>query len=116
WDDDRAPFVMRDTDALFVRWVSLGAGRSAVGWPTSAPQWHGIARVLWCTRGAFVEHPMFGIQLVGGTIYASWSQAGAIDGSLGAPTSEAIAGAEPGSVTQRFERGVLAWSPTRGPS
>ncbi|MCC7537694.1 MAG: C1 family peptidase, partial [Deltaproteobacteria bacterium] len=41
WDDDRAPFVMRDTDALFVRWVSLGAGRSAVGWPTSAPQWHG---------------------------------------------------------------------------
>jgi uncharacterized protein with LGFP repeats len=109
--------VLRATDALFAHWLAAGAARSPYGWPTAPPERtpDGAARALWCTRGVVIDHPRLGAHGVHGAIGSAWLENA---GELGHPIADAapIEGDAPGSVSQRFERGGLAWSPGAGVS
>lgn len=112
-----APFVLRASDPLFARWLALGAARAACGWPLGPGERaeDGVSRVLLCARGVIVWHPRRGAFSIHGPIHAEWSARGGLAGALGAPLEEASVPEDPaGAAVQRFERGVLSWSPGSG--
>jgi len=108
------PLVFRDTDPLYKHWLSLGAARSPLAWPSdpiqTAPD--GATRMLPCTRGVVLAHPRLGARAISGVLYGAWQTRGGLKSDLGFPTEDQRTEGE--GVAQRFERGELTWSPQEG--
>jgi hypothetical protein len=111
------PFALADDDATFAEWQRLGAGRSALGWPSGPVQKSpdGTLRILWCTRGALFEHPTRGVHALFGMLYAYWQSLGGFASNLGAPVGQLEVPNDPREPqTIQLERGKLVWSPSAG--
>ena len=116
-DGDVLPaIVLRESDPLYRHWLTLGAARSPLAWPsdpiTTGPD--GVTRALPCTRGVVLSHPRLGVRAIAGVLFSVWTQRGGLKSGLGFPLAE---GTSEGDVTlQRFEHGELRWSPQGGPA
>ena len=110
------PITLPNSEPLYVRWVELGAGRSALGWPVApvALGEDGATRALPCARGSLCAHPTHGVHAVAGNLFVAWRAHGGL-AALGAPLEDAR---EPSTLgapeQQRFERGELSWSAATG--
>ncbi len=105
------PFALSSEDAFYQRWVELGAGRSALGFPI------GPARegALWCTRGVLMNDHEGNARAVFGMPFVYWQSLDGPESDLGLPLADADVPEDPSAPqTARFERGTLGWSPVRG--
>lgn len=111
------PFALGEDELLFARWQALGAGRSALGWPSGPVQKSpdGTLRILWCTRGALFEHPTRGVHALFGMLYVYWQSLGGLQSNLGVPVAEQQVPDDPREPeTVQLERAKLVWSPSTG--
>lgn len=111
------PFVLAENQPTFAKWQELGAGRSALGWPSGPVQKSTDASydILWCTRGALFQHPTRGVHALFGMLYAYWQSLGGFQSNLGAPIGEQEVPDDPREPqTIQLERAKLVWSPATG--
>ena len=118
WSGAKA-IVMPSSDRLLAAWLTLGAARSPVGWPSQPavviPDAN--ARALACTRGAIFDHPTIGTHAVHGTLYSYWCSIGGFQSGLGFPLDDAQVPDDPNAPQSvRFEHGILRWSASTGPT
>ncbi len=112
-----APLVLASDEPTALRWAELGAGRSIVGWPVTAPQRtpDGAGSILACTRGSIVHHPRRGARPIHGMLFGYWRSQGGLTSDLGWPIADPEVPADPRAPQRlRFERGTLCWSAERG--
>jgi hypothetical protein len=110
-----APVIFSSSEPAFARWVELGAGRSALGWPVSLVSIAAQGKVLWCTRGALIDRGERGVFAIFGTLFAYWQQLGGLSGGLGLPLEDQVVPDDPNQPQSiRLDGALLHWSASRG--
>lgn len=95
--------------AIRDKWNETGTERGPLGYPSSdevvTPD--GIGRFNRFQNGMIYWSPNTGAHPIAGRILQLWSAAGYETSQYGYPTSDAVPGAESGSMIQQFERGSI---------
>ena len=64
--------------------------------------------------GCIVYSPASGARLTSGAIRGAWGEAGFENGTLGYPVSDEVRGLKNGGAYQKYQGGVIIWSPATG--
>ncbi|MBX3273922.1 MAG: hypothetical protein KF729_26900, partial [Sandaracinaceae bacterium] len=112
------PLVLLAREPCVAKWMALGDGHAALGWPVAAIERAGRppdeGTHLKLTRGSILAHPRHGAFAIRGTLFAYWAQLGGLASGLGFPLEDEQRAEGPEQHTQRFEHGTLTWSAHQG--
>ena len=110
-----SPLVLLATEPPVAKWMALGDGHSALGWPVSEVEALREGTILRLARGSILAHPTHGAVAIAGTLFAFWRSLGGEGSDLGWPLEDARVPADPRMPhAQPFEHGTLSWSAERG--
>jgi uncharacterized protein with LGFP repeats len=98
--------------AILSKWISLGAERSFLGFPTSDEKAAVGGRFNTFQGGVIYWSPGTGAHEVHGAIYGTWAGMGWERSFLGFPTSDEYA--YNGGRRSDFQGGYIVWTPTGG--
>ncbi len=98
--------------AILSKWISLGAERSFLGFPTSNERAAVGGRFNTFQGGVVYWSPATGAHEVHGAIYSAWAGLGWERGFLGFPTSDEYA--YNGGRRSDFQGGFIVWTPQGG--
>lgn len=101
--------------AIRERYADYGYERGILGYPTTDEiATRSGGRFQHFQHGSIYWHPDTGAHAIYGSIFDKWAALGYENGPLGYPVSDEFDGAKPGGRVQRFQGGVVYWTPALG--
>lgn len=114
WSPKTGGFISKG--AIRNTWAAQGYENGKLGYPTSNEigglKDGGIYQTY--QSGVIMWSPKTGARIVTGAIRTAYQRAGLENGKLGYPTSNEISGLKDGGVYQKYQGGVIMWSPKTG--
>ena len=101
---------------IYVKWRSLGAERSPVGYPITDEAWTSdcACRFNLFSKGAMYWTSVTGANMIYGQIYEKWTAAGAEHSPVGFPITDEASTPDEVCRFNNFSRGAIYWNPSTG--